>query len=229
MTLGKQCSRVLIRSLIPRKTNGMKIRVGIFLVCLGILSTNEVYSQDRIGNTIGENVHIELRPGLNIPSALGNNFLSEAYTTKLGFVLDSRAYLQRERFYLGLQLHYFRADVVKGSLVGNFDRTDVTHISVTGGVPIVSPGKRLGLEIGLGFGYVIYENKKDGINFHDDGFSAHMNLSADYRFNSFLGVHVGVQYTRDFLSVQTAPELESFFNNAAVLNIFTGLVFYIDK
>ncbi len=207
----------------------MKIRVGIFLVCLGILGANEVYSQDGIKNTSGKKVHIELRPGLNIPTALGDNFLSEAYSSKLGFVLDSRAYIQRERFYLGLQFQYFEADVEKVNLVGNFDETDVIHIGVTGGVPLLSPGKKVGLDVGLGLGYVLYENEVDGIRFHDDGFSAHVNLSADYRFNSFLGMHAGFQYTRDFLSVQTAPELDSFFNNASVLNIFFGVIFYIER
>ncbi len=207
----------------------MKIKVSIFLTCLGLLGTNGIYSQDSGRSTVGKKIHIELRPGLNIPISLGNNFLSEAYTTKLGFVLDSRAYLQRERFYVGLQLQYFRADVEKGNLVGSFDNTDVTHISVTGGVPLVSPEKRFGLDVGLGLGYVIYDNRKSGINFHDDGFSAHGNLSADYRFNSFFGIYIGMQYTRDILSVQTAPELDSFFNNAAVLNVFLGVAFYIGK
>ncbi|MGB6150394.1 MAG: hypothetical protein WBG48_00260 [Pricia sp.] len=175
-----------------------------------------------------EKVYVQLKPGFAVPLALGDNFLAQAYELKAGFLGEARVFFPN-RIFLGIHGNFFKAEVIDATAVGDFERTNIWHNYVTGGYALLPRESDFGLEAGLGIGYTVFFNHGPDIRFHDDGFSAMANLYANYRFSRVVGANLGVQFSKDFLATQTAPELEKFFKNASILYFSTGLVFYINQ
>lgn len=173
-------------------------------------------------------IYVRLTPSFTVPFALGDNFLGKAYNLKPGYLGDARVFFPN-RVYLGIHGNFFKADVTNIDKVGDFDRTNIWHNYLTGGYALLPRESKLGLDAGLGLGYTIYANRRQNIDFHDDGFSAMADLHANYRFSKVVGADLGVQFTKDFLTTETAPELEKFLKNASILYFSLGLVIYINQ
>ncbi|MFS4415381.1 hypothetical protein ACKWCC_01655 [Maribacter sp. 2307ULW6-5] len=173
-------------------------------------------------------VFVQFRGGWLLPLPVGNNFLSEAYEVNPGVMADLDV-LFNEHYVLGYQGTFHSANVTNTGLVGRFDRSRIQRHYLTGSYSFLSPESRVGLIAGTGIGYVRYGNKKENIKFYEDGFSAMVRGRLTYRFSSYFGWHAGLQYSRDFLNTETAPELRSFFRNAHTFYISTGLVIFFGE
>ncbi len=211
-----------------QKSMGLSFKsLALFVLCL-LAGTNVVLGQE---NTFDEKkqVYVQLRPALAFPVALGDNFLAEAYDTSLvAFMGEARVFFQ-DRLFLGVNGSFFKAEVADISKVGDFDSTNIWHNYLTGGYALMPRNNKFGLDVGAGLGYTIFTNRKGDIDFHDDGVSFMANLLTSYRMSEVVGVGAGFQLTKDFLSTDTAPELEKFFKNADILYFSVGLVFYINQ
>lgn len=173
-------------------------------------------------------VFVQLRPALMVPSTFGANFFNEAYDTSAGFMGEALVFF-KSRMHLGIQGSFSRAEVTNSALVGDFQETTSSHHYFLGGYSFLPRADRLGLDASLGLGYAKYNNRVEEIRFYDDGFSLLLNTRVTYRFSSIVGVHAGAQFTKDFLNTEVAPELRSFFKNANIVYLSAGLVFYINQ
>lgn len=191
-----------------------------FGCCIAVFGQGDEGMQNKI--------YVRLKPSFTVPLAFGDNFLGKAYNLKPGFLGEAQVFFPN-RMYLGIQGNFFKADVADITAVGDYDRANIWHNYFTGGYALLPKESDFGIDAGLGFGYAIYANRRQNIDFHDDGFSAMANIDMSYRFSRVLGAGIGVQFAKDFLATETAPELESFFKNTSILYISVGLVFYINQ
>lgn len=170
--------------------------------------------------------YVQILTSAVFPNALGNNFLSEAYAVKAGFMGELSIFFD-ERYFIGYQGIFNSSEVENPALVGQFDRSKIQHHYLQSGYSFLPKEHKIGITTAIGVGLARYKNFKEDTKFLDDGFSLMANARLSYRFSSFLGLHTGLQLSNDFMNTKTAPELESFFKNAHTLYVSAGLVFYI--
>lgn len=191
------------------------------------ISLSPCLGQDTETNDVQNNMAcVQIRTSAVFPNAMGNNFLSEAYSVKAGYMGELSIFIDG-RYFIGYQGIFNTSEVERPELVGLFDRSRIQHHYLQGGYSFLPKEHKIGITTALGVGFARYKNFKEDTRFLDNGFSLMANTNLSYRFSSFLGLHAGMQLSNDFMNTETAPELESFFNNARTLYISKGLVFYI--
>lgn len=85
------------------------------------------------------------------------------------------------------------------------------------------------------YAFTSYNNKKDfssinqgRIKFTDEARSLIFSTSLNYTFTKNTSVFVQPEYRIDFMRINTAPEIQDFFNRALFFNIHLGLRFIFD-
>lgn len=131
--------------------------------------------------------------------------------------------------FIGLQGSIFKASIQDINSVGVFDSSTISHHYLTGGYSFTKRESKIGFDTGMGLGYGYYANRKQSSRFKDDGFSFMINLNINYRAFKVVGFHAGIQFTKDLLAIDTAPEFEEFFKNASLLSLSAGVQFYINQ
>ncbi len=200
----------------------------LFLV-IGLLfsSITPSLGQDtKADNEQNTPAYVQILTSTVFPNALGNNFLSEAYSVKAGF-MGGLAIFFDEHYFIGYQGIFNSSEVENTDLVGSFDRSKIQHHYLQGGYSFLPKESKIGITTAIGLGFARYKNFKEDTKFLDTGFSLMANTNLSYRFSSFLGLHGGVQLSNDLMNTKTAPELKSFFKNAHTLYFSTGVVFYL--
>lgn len=196
----------------------------VFLVSLGPCFAQEAEPEANVGSS----PFVQLYVAAVFPNAMGSNFLSEAYDLNSGFNAELLLFL-KERYFMGYQHVFTTANVENTALVGLFDRSNIQHHYLLGGYSFLPRSSKIGFNVGLGMGYVRYRNFKEDTRFFEDGFSVMANARFSYRLSAVVGLQGGLQYASDFLNTKTAPELESFFNNAQTLYFSVGVVLYTGR
>lgn len=186
--------------------------------CLGQEMEDDVNKDDAI--------YVQILSGIAFPAVLGTNFLSKAYEVKSGFTGELLIFLN-DRYFIGYQGVFNSYEVENTSLVGRYDKGAIRHNYVMAGYSFISKNNELGVATALGLGYANYKNKKGNTIFFDNGFSIMANTRITYRFSKYFGLFAGVQVSNDFLTIETAPEINDFFKEARTLYFSTGLVLYI--
>lgn len=211
----------------PKPTNLIIRNIIIFLI--GIATTqSQVSGQEVVGQSKERIVYIQLKPAFFVPIALGDNFLNTAYDLNSGFMGEARVFFPGNTF-IGLQGSIFKANIQDINLVGVFDSSTISHHYLTGGYSFIKRESKIGFDAGMGLGYGYCANRKQSSRFKDDGFSFMINLNINYRAFKVVGFHAGIQFAKDLLAIDTAPEFEEFFKNANLLSLSAGVQFYINQ
>lgn len=196
----------------------MGFLVFLFTVSSTCSGQETIFPQEDIGNT-----YVHIITSAAFPKPLGNNFLSEAYNVKPGFMGELSIFFEK-RYFIGYQGIFNTSEVENTALVGQFDKSRIQHHYIQGGYSFLPRKNSLGITAGIGLGLVLYTNFKEDTKFSDNGFSYMANAKGSYRFSKYFGFYAGVQLSHDNLNIQTAPEIENFFKNTNILFFSVGLV-----
>ncbi|WP_108425181.1 hypothetical protein [Flagellimonas amoyensis] len=201
----------------------LSFKKGILLVSLFF---NLVSLKAQMGKKeMDDNVLVEFGISYMLPKAYGDNFLSQGYDIRNGINVDGRI-LVAPKWFVGAQWSQFKGDVIDMEKVGAIEKSGITHIYAVATYTILGNDKQVSVRTGFGAGYVLYRHKQSTTKFMDDGFSVAANLALCYRFSNSLGVFVKLEHYWDFLNIDTAPELETFFRNAQIFAPSIGIKVY---
>lgn len=168
----------------------------------------------------------ELSIAYGVPSSYGkNNFLAEGYDLRNATNIEANV-LESPRWLIGGQWSFFKGDVVDISKVGGIDKSRVTHLYIAGSYSLLESKKRMTLRTGLGIGYALYRHEKDTAKFRDDGFSILAKIDLGYRISNSFGVFLKLDHYLDFLSIDTAPEIENSLKRTQTFVPFLGIRLY---
>ncbi|GMN10111.1 hypothetical protein MTsPCn9_14740 [Croceitalea sp. MTPC9] len=168
----------------------------------------------------------QVKIGFLVPSAYGNNFISEGYDTWNGVHIDAQIKL-RERLLLGLQYQAFKGRVTDQELVGPIDASGITHFFATFGYALLEKRNNFQIEGNVGFGGVTLRNENGFRRFNDNGFAIMANVNFSYRLNYWLGFYLSVQNNWDFWSIERPSELDDIFGKTSFFMPSLGVKFYI--
>ena len=199
----------------------------LFLGIFTFVITLSVRAQEKdLGAKDPETIHVEAAIGINLPTTTGNNFVNRALTVKAGFTGELAIFFNAH-YYLGYQGVFNASEVEDTALVGLYDSSTLRHHYLIGGYSFSPKTSTIGWIAGVGVGHANYRNKKENTVFFDKGFALMANTRVSYRFSKYLGFFAGVQLSKDFLNIETAPEQKDFFKEARFFNVSTGLVLSI--
>ncbi|MDC6366440.1 MULTISPECIES: hypothetical protein [Flavobacteriaceae] len=171
-----------------------------------------------------EDVFGEIGFSYVLPQALGDNFVSEAYQLKNGINIDAVVVFS-PKWFAGAQVSYFGTDISNAALIGAINDTRISHWHALGGYSVLN-SNRVGIKTSLGIGYVKLKHKQSDTKFIDDGFSISTNISFSYRLGNSIGIYAKLNHYWDFLSIETASELHSFFRRTQIFAPSIGIKIY---
>lgn len=201
----------------------LSFKIGVLFISL---FANLVFLSAQAGKKeIDYDVFGELGMGYVLPKAYGDNFLAQGYDIGNGINVNGMI-LIAPRWLIGAQWGQFKGNVVDVDKVGAIDRTRITHVHAVVAYSILGNDKQVSLRTGFGAGYARYRHKQSTTKFMDDGFSVVANLTFCYRFSNALGVFLKLDQYWDFLNIDTAPELETFFRNTQIFAPSIGIKLY---
>ncbi|NAY91596.1 hypothetical protein GTQ34_06680 [Muricauda sp. JGD-17] len=160
----------------------------------------------------------------SLPISYGNNFVMEGYNLQGGLNLDGRV-LFPSNWTIGGQLNYFKGNVENISAVGGISNSRILHLHITGGYSLKLVNY-LRLHIAVGPGYVQYWHTQGTTRFKDDGFSLTSNLAISYNLNDSIGIYLKLDHQWDLLQVDTASELNGFFNDIKLILPSVGIALF---
>ena len=196
----------------------------LFLVVCSCAIAFSVRAQEQpIKETGVETIHLEMTAGINLPTTLGTNFVNSALRVKAGFTGELTLFF-KEHYYLGYQGVFNTAEVEDSALVGLYDTSRFRHHYLIGGYSFFPKTRTIGLNAGIGLGHASYKNKKGNTVFFDNGFALSANTRATYRFSKHFGFYLGGQLSKDFLTIETAPQQKDFFKEARFFNVSFGML-----
>ena len=167
---------------------------------------------------------IQLDPELSLFTALGENFLKDAYDLKTGTGLTADFYLHKN-WYIGTRFLNINTQIVKPENIGDIKNTKIFTFGVQGAY-VYEFTERLYLDLIAGFGSTgYYHDSKFGTNFRDSAISIWGGPKISYRINNFFGIFLGSEFRRDFMNIEVTGQLDDYFGNANLLSIRAGLRF----
>jgi hypothetical protein len=215
----------------------MKLQLRIKLICFLFLSLFfSVYAQeenDKALNDEGLNsnehiISIKLS-GLAL-NPIGDNFANKALDFKYGYNLDLN-YTLPFRLIVGFKYQFMRANPSEINLIGDYDRTNINTYGFNLGY-LFQLSDKFELEPFFTIAYTSYHNKKDysanyggRIKFRDEATTILFSTSLNYHFSKTVSVFLQPDYRIDFMNVETASEIQEFFDRAAYLNVQIGVKF----
>lgn len=165
-----------------------------------------------------------------LPNSTGNNFATEALDFKYGYNLDLAYYFPFDMM-IGIKYQFMRAVPSNISLIGNYDRSNINTYALNLGYRI-KLNKRFDVEPVFSIGYTTYNNKKDfsenisdRIKFRDQATTLIFSASINYGISQKISFFVQPDYRLDFMNIETANEIQDFFDNAAFFNLQAGVRF----
>ncbi len=197
-------------------------------LCIAILLWNMSFAQDEAEIKKKKFMPITVfQIGYLVPTAYGSNFLNDALDLSNGYLADYKLYIT-PKIYVGVQKTFFRANVTNESLVGVYDDSKISHHYAQVGTTIFPLNSKFNILAGGGLGYAYYKNFQSNSKFSDDGFSLMGNVAANYHFNKVVGLFFAVQLSKDFLSINTAKDVDKFLNNATFSTFSFGVQIKIE-
>ncbi len=207
----------------------LNFRIFLLLIC-----TQIVWSQEE--NIVKDTIDIrtyETFFELNYtqPTFYGNNFINEGYDLQSGFSIGiTTSFIYKTTLHIDLSIH--SGDVTRPELVGNISSSNFTRLSFGFGYPLKVSEKFTFLP-SLHYGYIKLghdvPNSSEEDRLRDDGAFVGIKAQLNYRIIEWLDINVGIIQQFDFLSIQTAPQEQSFFDNAQSIYPSIGLRFRIDS
>ena len=162
----------------------------------------------------------------------GENFFGLGMKGKGGYNLKAQFFLYKHIFISGtLGASYF--DVTDKSIVGNYNKTTLSHQFISIGYEIM-PLKniRAGLSFSI-LGDAQYENKsrtngREAFQ-KDEGKVRSYNAYIDYMFNDDFAIYFSYTIRTDKTNISVAPEQQSLFSEASFHNIGIGIKLYFGQ
>lgn len=167
---------------------------------------------------------IQLDPELSLVTALGDNFLKDAYDLKTGTGLTADFYLSKN-WYVGTRFLNINTQIVKPDNIGDIKKTKIYTFGIQGAY-VYEFTERLYLDLIVGIGSTgYYHDSKFGTNFRDSATSIWGGPKISYRINNFFGIFLGSEFRRDFMNIEVSEQLDDYFDNANLLSIRAGVRF----
>ncbi len=199
----------------------MKLIYSCFLFTFLTISA---FSQERDSTKITPHHpgRLQIETGVFGSTALGDTFISDAYKMKVGFEVGMDVFLNPQ-WLLGFRMDLMNTEIEKPKNIGNYKSTYITTIGVNGGY-VYSFSNALDLSLVGGIGYASYNNESNfATRFHDNALALWFQPKLGYRITNNIGIYGNVKLRNDFLSIETSPDLEDYFNNASFLNFGIGI------
>ncbi len=190
------------------------------------MTSHMMFSQQKERTSSYYDVLGEMGVSFALPLAYGQNFLSEAYTTDIGFSLRGMVRVDKN-WLLGANFGYFGAEVSKVEQVGNMDNTSILHLHALVAHSFLKVESNLGVRSGIGPGYAKYQHRLDRARFKDTAFSLLAFIEVSYRLGKTVGLLLNFEHYWDFLAIDSAPSQNNFFRRTQIFSPSIGLKFYI--
>ncbi len=147
---------------------------------------------------------------LIIPIATGDNFVANGFDVNRGFVI--RAELLQPKLSYGLQYDRFEGRPNETALTGFIDKTTFSHVVFYAKYHLLEQKDWFYLSPRAGIGSSTYTNSIGSTRFFDSGFTVLVGLDTSFRVSDQISFNIGLSQIWDFLSIDTAQEIENDFN-----------------
>lgn len=189
-----------------------------------ILGISFVFSQDKDSTSVTPHHQgrLQMEAGVFRGIALGDNFLKDAYKLETGVEVGIDVYLS-PNWLIGFRMDLLNTEIEKPEKLGNFKSTYISTLGINGGY-VYSFSNSIDLSLLAGLGFARYAHRSNfETNFHDDAFALWLEPKLGYRFTNNIGIFGKVKLRNDFLSIETSPDLNNYFNNASYLSFGLGI------
>jgi len=180
------------------------------------------FSQKNTQNDGVFSVKSSLRINGIIPINLGNNYLNKANKANFGYGLNW-SILNYKGFKTGIGYEYIHYSVTDISKAGNINSSRYSdfygflsydyflndHFSFT---PFIGSGSA-----------TIHFSSNPKIITNQNGTMFKIGVQSDYRLNDTFSCFMGISYTHSKFTVNTTPELISFYDNSKTIQLCIGL------
>lgn len=160
--------------------------------------------------------------GPYFPIALGENFANKGMHQEVGGQFSFMFNLSDSPLLLGMTVTSFGADNTNQNLVGYYESSNISVVSLAAGYHIIYK-KHWRLTGTASIGFATYNNRSGSDRFKDSGPSLAFVPSLSYQFIKNVGVYISPSFRRDFLHIHAPEELEQFFNGASYFSVSFGL------
>lgn len=166
------------------------------------------------------------------PFPTGDNFFGLGMKGDRGFNIKTQLFVYKHIYLSGtIGSSYF--SVTNKSVVGNYNKTTASHQFISIGYEFLPlTNIKTGLSLIL-FGNSDYKNKsmtnsREAFQ-NDDGRVKGFEIYFDYMINDEFAIYLNYSYRDDKMDIQTAPEIQSLFNNATFHNVGIGVKLYFGQ
>ncbi len=160
------------------------------------------------------------------PFALGNNFANKGLNVSRGFDFQVNLFLQDTDVYLGYRFQNLSAKTTDVSLVGLYATSSISLHAATIGYNF-NIQEKFAFRPSVSVGLTRYNNRTSGRRetFKDTGTTGILSGAFDYKLNKTIYIYFAPECRVDFMNIETADEVASFFKRAIYLNINAGFTF----
>lgn len=200
----------------------MKLVYSFFFVVFGL--NTALLAQDKL--VFQPNSEIRIK-GI-LPSAFGENMLSEAHNPKLGWGISTSPF-SIYNIKLGFGFDFTRFETTDFALAGNVDRSELLNFYGYLAYPLDITDK-IALEPKVGIGGNKLRQKLGEKDFGNmKGTSFLFGTSLEYEIAYPLEFFLGADFVKTKFKVESHPNNQNFFENANQFNIYLGLKFNLMK
>lgn len=163
-----------------------------------------------------------IEAGLHRGLAIGDNFLSDSYRLGTGLEYGVDIFFS-PKWLVGVRMDHLSADLIAPEETGSIKSTIILNAAVNiAYLYEFYPGLDLGFYTGLGYARYRHTSRFNTF-FRDDGLSLWLQPKIAYRYTNNIGVFAALRFRKDFLAIETAPELEDYYKGTALINLSLGL------
>ncbi|HET8809825.1 MAG TPA: hypothetical protein VFM65_06110 [Flavobacteriaceae bacterium] len=192
--------------------------VGFVLFCLVFNSFSvRAQEEEETENTQQNKEYVLLSVGYVYPLPFGENVANEAYSMSGGFEHSVWAHVSLD-IWVGAELTIFGADVERKELTGNYNDVNIFSLGPMAGYKFHF-GKKTGLLLGAGVGYVKYTNHHPDYKFYDDGTALWFTADFEYDITNHMGWYFSGKLRRDFLKTELSGNKNYFDSNYLMLSL----------
>jgi hypothetical protein len=165
---------------------------------------------------------LQIDLGIHHNFALGENFLGDAYRLKLGGEYGMDVFVS-PNWLVGIRFDHIGSNLEKPEKLGNLESTRIRTIALNGGyVYEVLPQIDISLLAAIGRASYKHESFFH-TKFHDSALVLWFQPKVGYRITNNLGIFAAGRLRKDFMNIDTSPELEDYFEQSTILTLSFGV------
>ena len=198
----------------------LRLKVSAVVLFCGILNATAQGKDSTITSHYAGRLQIDV--GIHHNFALGENFLGDAYSLKIGGEYGLDVFLD-PNWLVGVRFDHISSNVEKPEMLGNVKSTVITTVAVNGGY-VYQLRPPLDLSLLVAIGYASYKNRSFfNTKFHDNALALWFQPKVGYRITNNIGIFAAGRIRKDFMSIETSPDLEDYFKSANIFSLSFGL------